>query len=106
VFSNGHLHSDWQPRGFNLRSIVWRSRARTSGLLPFECVGFVSQARQSLRQVRAHSGSLVSGPASPLLGFEFTVRYRIKSLAGLLNNQSGACNFVWNFCNDSDATPI
>lgn len=27
-------------------------------------------------------------------------RYRVKSLNGLLNKQAGACNFVWNFCND------
>ena len=27
-------------------------------------------------------------------------RYRVKSLTGLLNKQSRACNFVWNFCND------
>jgi hypothetical protein len=28
-------------------------------------------------------------------------RYRIKALAGLLNAQARACNFVWNFCNDT-----
>jgi putative transposase len=28
-------------------------------------------------------------------------RYRIKSLTGLLNAQARACNFVWNFCNDT-----
>ncbi len=27
-------------------------------------------------------------------------RYRVKSLAGLLNKQSRVVNFVWNFCND------
>lgn len=27
-------------------------------------------------------------------------RYRVKSLTGLLNQQSRAGNFVWNFCND------
>ncbi|CAN5518194.1 RNA-guided endonuclease TnpB family protein [soil metagenome] len=27
-------------------------------------------------------------------------RYRVKSLSGLLNKQSRAVNFVWNFCND------
>lgn len=27
-------------------------------------------------------------------------RYRVKSLTGLLNKQSRAVNFVWNFCND------
>lgn len=27
-------------------------------------------------------------------------RYRVKSLNGLLNQQSRACNFVWNYCND------
>ncbi len=27
-------------------------------------------------------------------------RYRVKSLTGLLNCQSRACNFVWNYCND------
>lgn len=27
-------------------------------------------------------------------------RYRVKSLTGLLNEQSRAVNFVWNFCND------
>jgi IS605 OrfB family transposase len=28
-------------------------------------------------------------------------RYRVKSLAGLLHRQARACNFVWNFCNDT-----
>jgi putative transposase len=28
-------------------------------------------------------------------------RYRIKSLIGLLNSQARACNFVWNFCNET-----
>ena len=28
-------------------------------------------------------------------------RYRVKSLGGLLNRQSRAVNFVWNFCNDT-----
>ena len=28
-------------------------------------------------------------------------RYRIKSLCGLLNSQARACNFVWNFCNQT-----
>lgn len=28
-------------------------------------------------------------------------RYRVKSLSGLLNRQSRAVNFVWNFCNDT-----
>lgn len=28
-------------------------------------------------------------------------RYRVKSLNGLLNKQSRAVNFVWNFCNDT-----
>jgi putative transposase len=28
-------------------------------------------------------------------------RYRIKSLTGLLSRQARACNFVWNFCNDT-----
>jgi putative transposase len=28
-------------------------------------------------------------------------RYRVKSLNGLLNKQSHAVNFVWNFCNDT-----
>src|ERR1700730_9566206 len=28
-------------------------------------------------------------------------RYRIKSLTGLLSSQARACNFVWNFCNDT-----
>ena len=28
-------------------------------------------------------------------------RYRIKSLTGLLRSQARACNFVWNFCNDT-----
>jgi IS605 OrfB family transposase len=28
-------------------------------------------------------------------------RYRIKSLTGLLHSQARACNFVWNFCNDT-----
>jgi len=29
-----------------------------------------------------------------------TYRYRVKSLNGLLNKQSHAVNFVWNYCND------
>jgi putative transposase len=28
-------------------------------------------------------------------------RYRIKSLTGVLNRQARACNFVWNFCNET-----
>lgn len=28
-------------------------------------------------------------------------RYRVKSLTGLLNSQARACNFVWNFCNET-----
>jgi putative transposase len=28
-------------------------------------------------------------------------RYRIKSSTGLLNRQARACNFVWNFCNET-----
>jgi putative transposase len=28
-------------------------------------------------------------------------RYRIKSLTGLLRSQARSCNFVWNFCNDT-----
>jgi len=28
-------------------------------------------------------------------------RYLIKSLTVLLNSQARACNFVWNFCNDT-----
>jgi IS605 OrfB family transposase len=28
-------------------------------------------------------------------------RYRIKSLTGLLSSQARACNFVWNYCNDT-----
>src|ERR1700690_3367554 len=28
-------------------------------------------------------------------------RYRVKSLTGLLNAQARACNFLWNFCNDT-----
>jgi putative transposase len=28
-------------------------------------------------------------------------RFRIKSLTGLLNSQARACNFVWNFCNET-----
>jgi putative transposase len=30
-----------------------------------------------------------------------TYRYRIKSLSGLLSSQARACNFVWNYCNDT-----
>jgi putative transposase len=33
-------------------------------------------------------------------GMILVYRYRVKSLNGLLNQQSRACNFVWNFCND------
>ena len=29
-----------------------------------------------------------------------TYRYMVKSLGGLLNRQSRAVNFVWNFAND------
>jgi len=28
-------------------------------------------------------------------------RYRVKSFTGLLNSQARACNFVWNFCNET-----
>ena len=28
-------------------------------------------------------------------------RYRVKSLNGLLNKQSRAVNYVWNFCTDT-----
>ena len=28
-------------------------------------------------------------------------RYRVKSLSGLLNKQSRAVNYVWNYCNDT-----
>jgi putative transposase len=28
-------------------------------------------------------------------------RYRVKSLTGLLDSQARACNFVWNFCNET-----
>jgi putative transposase len=28
-------------------------------------------------------------------------RYRVKSLSGLLNRQSRAVNYVWNYCNDT-----
>jgi putative transposase len=28
-------------------------------------------------------------------------RYRVKSLNGFLNRQSGAVNYVWTFCNDT-----
>lgn len=28
-------------------------------------------------------------------------RYRVKSLNGLLNKQARACNYVWNFCNNT-----
>ena len=28
-------------------------------------------------------------------------RYRVKSLTGLLDRQARACNFVWNFCNET-----
>jgi hypothetical protein len=27
-------------------------------------------------------------------------RYRVKSLSGLLNEQTRTVNFVWNYCND------
>lgn len=30
-----------------------------------------------------------------------TYRYRVKNLSGLLNKQSRAVNYVWNFCNDT-----
>ncbi len=30
-----------------------------------------------------------------------TYRYRVKSLSGLLDARSRACNFVWNYCNDA-----
>jgi IS605 OrfB family transposase len=33
-------------------------------------------------------------------GMILVYRYRVKSLNGLLNQQSRACNFVWNYCND------
>jgi putative transposase len=33
-------------------------------------------------------------------------RYRVKSLSGLLNRQSRAVNFVWNYCNDRQKDAI
>ncbi len=33
-------------------------------------------------------------------GMILVYRYRVKSFSGLLNQQSRACNFVWNYCND------
>ena len=36
-----------------------------------------------------------------MTGMIFVYRYRVKSLSGLLNQQSRAVNYVWNFCNDS-----
>jgi len=33
-------------------------------------------------------------------------RYRVKSLNGLLNKQARACNYVWNFCNDTQKHAI
>ena len=34
-------------------------------------------------------------------GMVLVYRYRVKSLNGLLNRQSRAVNYVWNFCNDT-----
>ena len=36
-----------------------------------------------------------------MTGMILVYRYRVKSLSGLLNQQSRAVNYVWNFCNDS-----
>lgn len=33
-------------------------------------------------------------------------RYRVKSLSGLLDRQSRAVNFVWNFCNDTQKSAL
>jgi hypothetical protein len=34
-------------------------------------------------------------------GMMLVYRYRVKSLNGLLKQQSRAVNYVWNFCNDT-----
>ncbi len=36
-----------------------------------------------------------------MTGMILVYRYRVKSLNGLLNKQSRAVNYVWNFCNDT-----
>src|SRR5437868_14541785 len=36
-----------------------------------------------------------------ITGMILVYRYRVKSLNGLLNKQSRAVNYVWNFCNDT-----
>jgi len=36
-----------------------------------------------------------------MCGMTLVYRYRVKSLNGLLNKQSRAVNYVWNFCNDT-----
>jgi len=36
-----------------------------------------------------------------MCGMILVYRYRVKSLNGLLNKQSRAVNYVWNFCNDT-----
>ncbi|SCU78866.1 transposase (fragment) [Cupriavidus necator] len=36
-----------------------------------------------------------------MTGMLLVYRYRVKSLNGLLNQQSRAVNYVWNFCNDT-----
>jgi putative transposase len=36
-----------------------------------------------------------------MAGMILVYRYRVKSLNGLLNKQSRAVNYVWNFCNDT-----
>ncbi|XYJ87152.1 Transposase [Cupriavidus necator] len=36
-----------------------------------------------------------------MTGMPLVYRYRVKSLNGLLNQQSRAVNYVWNFCNDT-----
>lgn len=40
-------------------------------------------------------------PPVRIAGMILVYRYRVKSLNGLLNQQSRAVNYVWNFCNDT-----
>jgi len=57
-----------------------------------------SSESQRFRQIWVLSRSLKRISFSPVL---LVYRYRVKSLTGLLNRQARACNFVWNFCNDT-----
>ncbi|MCY1490138.1 hypothetical protein D9M68_238840 [compost metagenome] len=68
------------------------SAPRSSDLLR-ETSPFMAGSERSAAE-RRHSHVRMSGMI-------LVYRYRVKSLNGLLNKQSRAVNYVWNFCNDT-----